>query len=285
MNVRRFLYGATVLLTTSYVATCVYINVEQDHLTFPAPKILAHTTPASWGTPFEDLHIPVGSRDQIHAWWIPTPESNANALLFFHGNGYNMEMGRPPEPLMLHRLGVSLLVIDYRGYGSSSAAEADEKRVNEDAEAALRFVTQSRNIPENRIIIGGRSIGAAVAVNLAAGHPRAAKLILLSPFTNLTDASHQALWFTRLLPLDLIATHSAFRTDAIISKLHLPILLVAGTRDDQAPEWMARSLYESATAPKELYRVSGANHNDLWETGGDALIGKLASFVRGSNAN
>jgi len=130
-------------------------------MTFPAPLEYAKATPLDAGIPFEDLHIPVNGSEQIHAWWIPAFTASDKVLLVFHGNGYVLEQAARGELASLHALGTNLLMIDYRGYGSSSPGTANEKRVYEDARAAFTYLTVERRVATRDIIFLGRSIGTA----------------------------------------------------------------------------------------------------------------------------
>ena len=118
--------------------------------------------------------------EQIHPWWIPASPVSDKVLLVFHGNGYVLEQTVTGELVPLHSLGVNLLLVDYRGYGSSSHRTPHEKRVYEDARAAFTYLTVQRNVPSRDVLFLGRSIGTGPATEMAKEHPDAGGLILLS---------------------------------------------------------------------------------------------------------
>jgi pimeloyl-ACP methyl ester carboxylesterase len=95
------------------------------------------------GSPFDDLHIPVAPGQQVHAWWVPGTRMHGTAVLYFHGNGSAIESGRPPEAAILQRLGADLLVIDYRGYGSSSRGAATERKAMQAGARCTRRTSQT----------------------------------------------------------------------------------------------------------------------------------------------
>src|SRR5580692_6620456 len=136
----------------------------QGRILFPAPKTFEKTTPAISGPRFEDLHISVNARDHLHAWWIPS--ASAKVLLAFHGNGYVLDDMAGEEAARLHEVGANLLLVDYRGYGSSSPIVPDESTVNEDAEAAFNYLRRDRGVLPDRIFVLGRSIGSGPATYL-----------------------------------------------------------------------------------------------------------------------
>jgi uncharacterized protein len=261
-----------------YVGIVVLLSLYQDRLVFPAPTGYPNLTPASIGLPFENLHIPVNKTEQIHAWYIPSTTASQKVVLYFHGNAYTIEDAVSGEVRDLHETGASLLVVDYRGYGGSSPGQANGVRACEDARAALGYLTEQRHVRAEDIVIIGRSIGTGVAAQLALENPRAAGLVLMSPFTNLYAVARENKAM-RWLPLELMGTRNRLDTLRVIAKLRMPILLAVGTQDNLTPPWMAEQLFKQANPPKQLYLVPGAEHNDLWGMGRHILVTKIASFV------
>jgi fermentation-respiration switch protein FrsA (DUF1100 family) len=271
-------------LLAIYVAACFFFYFQQDHMTFPAPTQYANATPLNVGIPFEDLHIPVNGSEQIHCWWIPAASSSDKVLLAFHGNGYVLEQGISGEFagdiefVPLHRVGVNLLLVDYRGYGSSSPGTPNEKRVYEDARAAFTYLTAQRKVPSRDIIFVGRSIGTGPATELAKEHPEAGGLILISPFTSLPEAA-KAVWYLRAFPLTLLS-HNQFDNLSKIDSVHIPILITVGTEDLLTPPAMAQAIFQRANEPKRLYLVPGAGHNGMIEVGGQMLEHQISTFIQ-----
>ena len=111
----------TVLLVgAGYAAACAYLWTQQRALIF-LPESAVRRTPNDIGIDFRELNIAVNNRGVINAWWLPADPSLSAALavLYFHGNDGNL--GGELERLdTLHRLGLPILAIDYRGYGNSS---------------------------------------------------------------------------------------------------------------------------------------------------------------------
>jgi hypothetical protein len=129
-------FRLAVYLVAAYLSVGAFFWFMQGRLLFPAPRSFEKTTPEIIGLRFEDLQIPVNTRDHLHAWWIPSATPSDKVLLVFHGNGYVLE-DMAGETASLHTVGANLLLVDYRGYGSSSQVTPDESTVNEDAESAL----------------------------------------------------------------------------------------------------------------------------------------------------
>jgi pimeloyl-ACP methyl ester carboxylesterase len=276
--------GLAVSLLLIYVGLCTLFYFAQGLMTFPAPKRYPRVTPLDAGIPFEDLHIPVDGSEQIHAWWIPASSPSNQVLLVFHGNGYVMEQGFAGELqpwgefIPLHRVGPNLLLVDYRGYGSSSPTATNEKSVYEDARAAFNYLSVQRAVPNRNIILVGRSIGTGVATEMAEEHPDAGGLILISPFTSVGDIAKN-IWYLRPIPLSILLRDKLENLSKIAS-VHIPVFFIAGAKDDLTPPVMAQTLFQRANQPKQLYLVSGANHNDITAIGGPVLEDRISAFLQ-----
>jgi uncharacterized protein len=266
-------------LLLTYVGLGALFYFQQDHMTFPAPSQYANATPADVGIAFEDLHIPVAGSQQVHAWWIPATQPSDKVLLMFHGNGYVLEQaaGQVGELIPLHHLGPNLLLVDYRGYGSSSPGTSNETRVYEDARAALGYLLDQRHVPAHNVIFMGRSIGTGPATQLALEHPDAGGLILESPFTSVPEAA-KAVWYLRAFPLSLFI-HNRFDNLSKIGSVHVPVFITVGTEDTLTPPEMAHALFQHANQPKQLYLVPGADHNGIVGVGGQALEKQISAFM------
>jgi hypothetical protein len=253
-------------------------------MTFPAPTQYAKATPSDAGISFEDLRIPVDGSEWIHCWWIPAASPSDKVLLVFHGNGYVLDQGfsgksnNEVEFVPLQRLGANLLLVDYRGYGSSSPGTPNEKRVFDDARAAYAYLTTQRNVASGNIILLGRSIGTGPATELATEHPDAGGLILISPFTSVPDAA-KAIWYLNAFPIRLLS-HNRFDNLSRIESVHVPVFIAVGTNDDLTPPAMTQALFQKANEPKRLYLAPGAGHNDMISVGGQPLFDQLSAFLQ-----
>lgn len=277
---RKGIIGFAAVLFLLYLGAGAFFYFQQDQMTFPAPKQYARATPADAGIAFEDLHIPVSNSEQIHAWWIPAASPSDRVLLFFHGNGYVLDqtVGDGEELRPLHNLGANLLMVDYRGYGTSSPTTANETRVYEDARTSFIYLTEQRKVSHRNIIFVGRSIGSGPATEMAKDHPEAGGLILISGFTSIPDAA-QSIWYLRAFPLTLLS-HNQFNNLSKMDSVHIPVLVTVGTEDDTTPPWMAQALFQKANQPKRLYLAPGADHNDMIRLGGQALEAQMTDFLQ-----
>lgn len=271
--IRRWLVGILFLLVLAYLGACGYLWATQRQAIFE-PSSAFQTTPARLGLPHEDVHIPLG-RDEIAGWWIPAEHAEAPTVLYLHGNflnrSYNLD-----HVARLHELGCNVLVVDYRGYGDSSAVGPTESGVYEDADAAWRYLLGTRGVPAGQTFIFGHSLGGAIAIDLAVHHPEAAGLITESTFTSMQAMAEQKYAY---LPVGLLLNQ---RFDSIdkISRLKMPVLLIHGTWDPRIPVSMADALYAAAPQPKQLLKIGGGEHSNSGVVGNLEYRAAVSSFIR-----
>lgn len=144
---------------------------------------------------------------------------------FLHGNAGNISH-RLDSLRIFHGLGLDVLILDYRGYGRSEGRPSEEGTYR-DARAASRYLVEARGVAPERIVVFGRSIGAAIAAALAV-EQRPAALILESGFTSVPDlAADLYPW----LPARRLA-RLHYDTRARLPHVTVPVLIVH-SRDDE----------------------------------------------------
>lgn len=221
-----------------------------------------------------DVELSAGRGETLRAWYFPG-RSAGPAVLVCNGNGGD-RAGRAELAVALHRMGVGVLLFDYRGYGGS-AGRPTEEGLAADARAAQSWLAEQAEVDPARIAYYGESLGAAVALGLAGERPPAA-LILRSPFTSLADtaAVHYPWLPVRQLLID------SYPSLERIPALRAPLLVIAGDRDDVVPESLSRRLFDAAPQPKEYLLVPGAGHNDRSLLDGAVMIDGVEHFLAGT---
>jgi fermentation-respiration switch protein FrsA (DUF1100 family) len=193
-------------------------------------------------------------------------------FLFFHGNAGNIT-DRYDMILRLMTLPVRVFIIDYRGYGKSEGRPS-EGGLYLDAKAAWHYLVSKRVVDPSQIILFGKSLGGAVAIDLAT-HVEAAGLIVQSSFTSIPDMAKRLI---PILPKFLIRT----RMDSVskIARVSCPKLFIHSPADEIVPYALGRRLFQTAAEPKAFYDVSGAPHNETYRVGGEAYLDVLRRFVQ-----
>lgn len=272
----QLIFGLLGFGAIAYAALCVALWLGQTRLIFypqPAPT----ATPASVGLAYEDVQIPVG-KGHIHGWWLPHACPDAKTALVLHGNASNVaDALNKTQPLLV--AGLSALVIDYRGYGLSSGPFPNETGAYADAAAAWGYLIETRGIPAEAIVIFGHSIGGAIAIDLAYHQPQAAGLIVQASFTSMT-AMMDHVGYSRIVPKWLL--HQRFDSLAKIGSVLPPLLLIHGIADTTVPASMSKELYATASAPKQLWLVAEADHNDIAEVANAHYIARLQKWLTDS---
>lgn len=278
----RSLLPVMAIAGTIYLITCLFLYFQQTRFIF-FPRATIDTTPAAFNLPYQEVWLPVKTAskqvEKIHSWWIPVSTTSDRVLLYLHGNGINIG-ANVAHANRFHRMGFSVLLPDYRGYGLSQGSFPTESQVYQDAQVAWDYLVKERKIPANRIFIYGHSLGGAVAIDLSVKQPDAAGLIVESSFTSVADmVNHQQVY--RIFPIDLLL-HQRFDSIEKISSLAMPVLFIHGTADWQVPVSMSQQLYQAAPQPKQIFLVPGAGHNNTAEVAGSQYFQVVQQFVKKS---
>ncbi len=180
--------------------------------------------------------------------------------------------GRRVRPHLesLHAAGYNVFSFDYRGFGRN-AGEPSESGVYEDALAAYRHLTEESGIPPQRIILAGRSLGSAVAVELSTRVPSAG-LLLLSAIDSVPATAGR---FYPWAPVNLLASQR-FDSIAKAPRVTVPVVQVHAPEDFLIPLDAARALFGRFPGRKVLLEIPGG-HNDVGFRG-NALARALAEF-------
>ena len=266
-------------LAIIYLAMGVVLYLFQGSLVFLAnlPGRALDATPADIGLPYEDAWITTADGERLHGWYVPA-DAARGALLFFHGNAGNISH-RLESIAIFNRLGLDVLIVDYRGYGQSSGRPSEEGTYH-DARAAWEYLRGERGVPPGRIVVFGRSLGGAVGAWLAAGLPEdaaPAAVIVESSFTSGVDMAR------RLYPVypARLLTRLKYPVVEYAARLRSPVLVVHSRNDEIIPFAMGRRLYEAAPQPKSFLELRGDHNAGFWISrdsymrGLDAFLGTV----------
>lgn len=230
-----------------------------------------------------DLRIPVGD-GVVVGGYCHRADPKAATLLYFHGNGEIVEDYDDLGPIYVQR-GINFLVVDYRGYGQSTG-QPTASALLADSHAVLGFVTGwlKRQGFTGPLMVMGRSLGSAPALELASHHPEViAGLILESGFAHTGP-------LLRRLGVNLAALnfdeYQGFRQLNKIRIITKPTLIIHAEHDHIIPFSDGQALYDASPAPdKRLLRIPGADHNTIFAVGWQAYlkaVETLAASLRSS---
>lgn len=259
-------YGAVLLLVFLFQPRLIY---------FPQVERELATTPRAAGLDFEDVALHTADGVKLHGWWVPARNARGTVLLM-HGNAGNISH-RLGYLTMFSRLGYSVLLFDYRGYGKSGGSP-EEEGTYRDAEAAWQHLTEARKLNPQEIVILGESLGGGVATWLAFKYPPRA-LVLASTFTSVPDLGAQVYpW----LPVRLLA-RIVYDNLARIREVKVPVLIAHSRGDDIIPFTHGQALFAAAHEPKQFLELAGG-HNEGFLFAREEWITAVRTFLEKSTA-
>jgi pimeloyl-ACP methyl ester carboxylesterase len=148
----------------------------------PAPSSLG-------GEPLETVHFGVDDSGvpQLTGWWLPAAPGGRYAAqtLLYLPSGDGSLAAAQSRLAALHSLGINIFAFDYRGYGQSAPTHPNQKRMTDDANSAWQYLTVSRGIHAESVVLFGDGVGAALAAQLASAHAQVPAVVMQAPRADL----------------------------------------------------------------------------------------------------
>ena len=213
---------------------------------------------------------------ELGAWYLPGPTADAPAVLVANGNGGHRGM-RAPLARALGEAGLAVLLFDYRGYGGNPGSPSEDGLAL-DVRAARDFLLRETQVPPERLVYFGESLGAAVVTELATQHPPAG-LVLRSPFVDLAavGAVHYPFLPVRALLRD------RYPVAEQLGDVQVPTTVVYGSDDSIVPPGQSRAVADAAAQLHRLVEVPGADHNDPVLLDGEAVVSAVVELARAAD--
>ena len=267
------------VLLASYALASTYLYARQTYFIF-SPKRFIANTPAEYHLRYDDVFINANAQsdklERIHAWWLPAEHPSNRVLLYLHGSALNIGANITHARRFI-RMGFSVLLVSYRGYGKSEGSFPNETQVYEDARAAWAYLVEHKGIDPNDIFIYGHSLGGAVAIQLAVEQPDAGGVIVEAAFTSIADLARQIPKY-RVFPTGLLV-HQRFDSLKKVRQLKIPVLYIHGTADKRVPFEMSRRLYQRTASAKQLKLILSGGHNNSAAIGGEVYLEAVRNFI------
>lgn len=233
-----------------------FFYLEQKSLFYPYKFI--HELPKRLGIAYEEVNFKTTDNEIINGWFIPAKDAKIT-ILYCHGNAGNISH-RLHRIEFFHNMGVNFFLFDYRGYGKSSGRPS-EQGLYKDAQAAYDYLASRSDVDKNKIVVCGKSLGGAVAIDLSLKRkPKA--LILESSFVSTVLQAKQMYPF---LPIDILITQK-FDTLSRIKKLTVPKIILHGNKDRVIPFNQGEILFKQASEPKVFVSFNGGHNDDVYLT-------------------
>jgi len=237
----------------------------EDSIFYPEKDILGK--PSDLGMQFEDITFRMADALTLHGWFVPG--SRRETVLWCHGNAGNIGDRLDQLKLLHDRLDVNIFIFDYRGYGRSQGRPTEDGTYR-DAHGALDYLRSRPDVEEDKIVVFGQSLGGAIAVDLACRN-KIMGLILEATFTSLVD----------VFEMPTKSFGMKYDSYSKIKRVHIPLLMLHGDKDDVVPFESGYTLFKAAHEPKKFCAIKGGMHNDNYVVGGEGYFAAIDEFIKG----
>ncbi|XP_046839225.1 protein ABHD13-like isoform X2 [Xenia sp. Carnegie-2017] len=249
----------------------------QDALLFfpdqPESSRVFVQTPHKFGLPFENFYLKTKDGIRINVMLIKQQGSRlsiAPTVVFFHGNAGNIGHRLINSHALYKNCGCNVFLVEYRGYGRSDGSPS-ERGILLDAQAAIEYIRGRKDVDNTKIIVYGRSLGGAVAINLLCQSyftDKVFAMVVENTFTSIPQMADQLIGHG-LNRLPMFCFRNQFNSLKSICKVKIPSLFLSGSNDQLVPPAMMYKLYENSGAVmKKLETFDCGSHNDTWQCKG-----------------
>ena len=239
--------------------TTVGVLVLQEKRVIFQPSRLLRAEPSDFKLQADVLRVTTGDGMVLHGWWIN--RFSETVVIWYHGNAGNIANRLDNARWFVDRFNVAVVLVDYRGYGQSTGTPSEAGLYLDGL--AIYDEVRRRGVGDKDVVLFGRSLGAAVAIEVA--RERSARaLVLEAAFSSVPALARSHYWF-----VPRAAVRTRMDNMSKISALSLPIMILHGDRDAIVPLDHARQLQEVAGDSVRLHIIAGAGHNDTYLVGGE----------------
>jgi len=227
--------------------------MERFGIYYPMDEV--RESPADISLRYQEVNLTTEDGKNLEGWYLPG--SNNRIVLFFSGNagnrGYRLDKLR-----ILHELNLSVLIVDYRGYGGSTGRPS-EKGLFRDGKAMWEYASQELNYSPEQILLYGESLGGAVAFHVGA-EKEVGGVIVEGTFSSAREVARDLIFF---IPRFMVSDIYNSRTRA--PQLDAPLLILHSREDEIIPYQHGKKLYEAAEEPKKLVPLQGSHNHAFLE--------------------
>ncbi len=290
--VRRLLLVAFALSGVPLLAAWLI----SQRILHPKPKVEDHGL-SDFDLPAEEVSFPSRDRTRLAGWFIPaSTKGRSPAIVLSHGWGRSRAELLPHADLF-HRAGFAVLAFDYRHRGESGGDEITMGlREQDDLRGALDALAARPEVDAERIGVFGMSLGAAIAILVAADDERVRALVAEAPFSEPSAIMTRSLRHYFHLPSFPIApltkwvierrlgeSLDSMQAETAVGKLSpRPVLIIANERDAVVGSDESQRVFEAAGEPKQFWLVPEADHACGWQAAPQEYERRVAAFLRES---
>jgi len=267
---RAFYVVAAVVVVAALMLTMLWV-FQRQLIYFPGSARAGRASEVLPGG--RDVILKTSDGLELGAWFFAAETAARGVtVLVANGNAGNRPL-RAPLAVALARVGLSVLLFDYRGFGGNPGTPTEEG-LGKDARAAQQFLVDEAGVGRSRLLYYGESLGAAVVTRLAT-EVAPGGLVLRSPFIDLASAGsvHYPFLPVRALLKD------RYPVAELLPQVRVPTVVVYGTRDSIVPPEQSRAVAAAAAGPTRVVVIEGADHNDRALLDGQELIDSIVELA------
>ncbi len=240
------------------------------------PKSTYDQTPDALGLKANEVWLEPQEGLKVHGWWFAAPNAT-QAVLFLHGSAGNIG-GRLTQAQGWLKRGVSVLLLDWRGFGESQGSITQEADVYADARHALDWITQNTDFTAQQCVVWGESFGAAAAVQLST-QVAVGGVVLESPFNTLPAILSELVEADFPGINEVLFEKFVFNNQKRVGELKSPVMIIHGREDKVCPPDMVEGLFTAAKEPKELWTIASADHDHILKYAGEDYWDKPLAWL------
>ena len=250
------IFSSVPFVVVVYALACAFLYFNQkNYIFFPSSDYVLPSR--NFGV--EEVFFETSDGVKLHGWWMETSGAE-KTVLFFHGNAGNLSH-RGFQFEIFKKLGVSGFMFDYRGYGKSEGVIKSEEDLYLDGDAAFDFLVMENGVDVGDVVVWGRSVGGAVAADVAVGKNVSA-VILESTFFSLDSLARK--YFVIFPTSFLLKFH--FLSGEKIGGVRAPVLIIHSKDDEIMPFSQGERLFGAAGEPKTFLEISGGHNSGVFES-------------------
>lgn len=249
--------------------------------------------PSDLALPYEEFQIKTAEGIALSCWFIPRGPQARGTVIVLHGVSECKIVGLPLAKRLFDS-GFNVFLYDSRRHGESGGCVCTYGFYEKlDVSTIINTLEARNDVKLGRIGLMGSSMGAAVAIQVAALDPRVASVVAESGFASLRKVYDEYQKRMTKIPWHYLRNLVIKRSEQIahfkaslvspaeaVKQVHVPIFLLHGTADNKIPAAASELVFRNANEPKELWLIPGAKHNDMVEKGGEEYFTRIVAFFQ-----
>lgn len=228
MNNSRKVAGIAGIASVLWVGFTAAIAASQRRLVFNPTIKREVASPRSSGHRTRLVTLRANDGTRLSGWLMKPAVVGAHpAVVYFGGRSEEVSwVARDAGKLFP---GMTVLAVNYRGYGDSQGDPAENHMV-EDGCMLFDWLAARSHVDPTRVAVVGRSLGSGVAVQVAMQRP-VHSVVLITPYDSILAIAQRRF---RAVPISFVLRHR-FESVKYASELKAPTYVLRAASDDVVP--------------------------------------------------